>query len=46
MSGDAQVFLAMLPLLIIFCLLVIFRFPAKITMAINYIVTATIALFA
>lgn len=45
MSQGVQVLLAILPLLIIFGLLVIFRMPAKITMAVAYLVTVVIALF-
>ena len=46
MSQGVQVILAILPLIIIFGLLVVFRLPAKITMAVAYLVTAAVALFA
>lgn len=44
MSQGVQVVLAVLPLLIIFGLLVVFRQPAKITMAVAYVATAAMAL--
>lgn len=45
MSQAVQVVLATLPLIIIFGLMVVFRQPAKITMAVAYVATAVVALF-
>lgn len=44
MSQAVPVILALLPLIIIFGLLVVFRQPAKVTMPIAYVVTALVAL--
>ncbi len=45
MSQSVQVILALLPLIIIFGLMVVFRQPARTTMAVAYAATAAVALF-